>query len=187
MPNASSPAAEVTPVDTTARGPLLFLVGSAVLWLVVSGVLALITAIQLRAPGFLADCSVFTYGRAVALRETTFVYGWAANAGIAIALWILARLGGEPLRATNWVFFGAAFWNVGVTLGVIGIAMGDMTSFSLLQLPRYVAVVLLFAWAAMAVSGVLAWSDRRNERMYASHWYFVAALFLFPRSEEHTS
>lgn len=180
MTNTSSSAAEVTPVDTTARGPLLFLLGSAVLWLVVSGVLALITAIQLRAPGFLADCSWLTYGRASALRETAFVYGWAANAGIAIALWILARLGGEPLRATNWVFFGAAFWNVGVTLGLIGIALGDMTSFAMLQLPRYVQVLLLFAWAAMAASGVLAWSGRRNERMFASHWYLVAALFLFP-------
>jgi hypothetical protein len=56
MTNASPSAAEVTPVDTTARCPLLFLLGSAVLWLVVSGVLALITAIQLRSPGFLADC-----------------------------------------------------------------------------------------------------------------------------------
>jgi cytochrome c oxidase cbb3-type subunit 1 len=176
----ASPNAEVTPVDTTARGPLLFLLGSAVLWLVVSGVLALITAIQLRSPGFLGNCEWFTYGRAAALRETAFVYGWAANAGIAIALWILARLGGEPLRAPNWIFFGAAFWNLGVTLGVIGIAIGDMTSFSMLQLPRYVQAGLLFSWAAMGVAGVLAWAGRRNERMYASHWYAVAAIFLFP-------
>ncbi len=182
MTNVSThaPSAEVTPIDAHARGPLLFLIGSAAVWLVVSGVLALIAAIQLHSPQFLADCPVFTYGRTVALRETAFVYGWAANAGIAVALWLLARLGGEALRAANWVTFGAAFWNIGVTIGLVGIATGDMTSFSLLELPRYVQPLLLFAWGTMGVAGVLAWSGRRREGTFASQWYATAAIFLFP-------
>jgi cytochrome c oxidase cbb3-type subunit 1 len=173
-------SAEVTPIDTHARGPLLFLIGSAALWLVLGSVLALIAAIQLHSPGFLGNCEWFTYGRTVALQETAFVYGWAANAGIAVALWLLARLGGEALRASNWLFLGAAFWNLGVTVGEVGIATGDMTSFSLLELPRYVQPLLLFSWGTMAVAGVLAWSGRRREGTYASQWYAVAALFLFP-------
>jgi cytochrome c oxidase cbb3-type subunit 1 len=55
-----------------------------------------------------------------------------------------------------------------------------MTSFSLLQLPRYIQPLLLFAYGTMGVAGVLAWAGRRNERMYASHWYAMAAIFLFP-------
>jgi cytochrome c oxidase cbb3-type subunit I len=176
--NASS--AEVTAIDTQARGPLLLLIGSGVVWLVVSGILALVTSIQLHTPHFLADCSWFTYGRVQALRETAFVYGWAANAGLAIALWILGRLGGYPLRALNWAVIGSLFWNLGVTAGLVGIATGDMTSFSLLQLPRYVQPLLVFAYAAIAMSGVLAWSGRKTDRMFASQWYAVAALFLFP-------
>ena len=61
-------SAEVTPTDLHARGPLLLLIGSGLVWLVISGVLALITAIQLRTPGFMADCSWLTHGRAQALR-----------------------------------------------------------------------------------------------------------------------
>ncbi len=173
-------SAEVTATDTTARGPLLFLIGSGVVWLVVSGIFALIASIQLHTPQFLADCSWLTHGRTQALRETAFVYGWAANAGIAVALWVLARLGGEPLRGMNWLFFGGSFWNLGVTVGLIGIAVGDMTSFSLLQLPRYVQPLMLFAYATMAVPGVLAWAGRRNDRLFAAQWYALAALFLFP-------
>ena len=131
-------SAEVTAVDTTARWPLLFLIGSGIVWLLVSGVLALITSIQLHSPQFMADCSWLTHGRAVAERETAFVYGWAANAGIAIALWVLARLGGSPLRGTNWLFIGTLFWNLGVAIGLVGIATGDMTTFAFLQLPAYV-------------------------------------------------
>lgn len=176
--NAAS--AEVTPIDTQARTPLLLLVGSGLVWLVVSGLFALITSIQLHSPQFLADCSIFTHGRAQAIRETAFVYGWAANAGLAIGLWILGRLGGNLLRALNWTVVGTLFWNLGVTAGLVGIAVGDMTSFSLLQLPRYVQPLLVVAYGAIALSGILAWGGRRNDSTYASQWYAVAALFLFP-------
>lgn len=171
-------SAEVTVIDTHARWPLLYLIGAALLWLVGSGVLALIAAIQLHSPAFFGECEWFTHGRMEAMRETAFVYGWAANAGLAVGPWILARLGGHPLRALNWVVIGAVFWNVGVAAGLVGIASGDMTSFALLQMPRYVQPLLVFAYAAVGISGVLAWSGRKRDGTYASQWYAAAALFL---------
>jgi cytochrome c oxidase cbb3-type subunit I len=173
-------ATDVTVIDSQARGPLLLLLGSGIVWLVFSGVLAVITSIQLHSPQFLAGCPWLTFGRAQALRETAFIYGWAANAGLGTVLWVLGRLGGYPLRALNWAVVGTLFWNLGVTAGLVGIAIGDMTSFSLLQMPRYVQPLLAFAYAAIAISGVLAWSGRRAEGIYASQWYGVAALVVFP-------
>ena len=52
--------AEVTEVDTSARCALLLLLAFAVLWLVVSGVLALVNLVQLHTPALLADCSLLT-------------------------------------------------------------------------------------------------------------------------------
>lgn len=176
--NAGS--AEVTPIDTNARWPLLLLLGSGLTWLVISGVFALIASIQLHTPQFLTDCALFTHGRVQAMRESAFIYGWAANAGLAIALWVLGRLGGNSLRATNWVVVGTIFWNLGLLAGLVGIAIGDMTSFSLLQLPKYVQPLMLFSYATIAISGVLAWGGRRTDGTYASQWYAVTALFVFP-------
>jgi cytochrome c oxidase cbb3-type subunit I len=176
--NAAS--AEVTPIDRQARGPLLLLLVLGVLWLVPSGIFALLASIQLHSPQFLTDCEWLTHGRLEALQETAFLYGWAANVGLAIALWVLARLGGYPLRALNWTVAGAIFWNLGLVGGLVGIATGDMTTFSFFQLPRYVQPLMVFAYAAMAISGVLAWSGRRTDSTFAAHWYAVAALFLFP-------
>jgi cytochrome c oxidase cbb3-type subunit 1 len=173
-------SAEVTATDTTGRWPLLLLIGSAIKWLVLGGILSLIASIQLVRPSFLADCSVFTHGRTVAMEESVFIYGWAANAGLAIALWVLGRLGGAPLRALNWIVVGTIFWNVAVTLGLIGIATGDATSIVFLELPRYVQPLMLFAYATIGIGGVLAWVGRRTECTYAAQWYAVAALFLFP-------
>lgn len=176
--NAAS--AEVTTIDTSARIPLLLLVGSGLVWLVVSGIFALIASIQLHSPHFLSDCSWFTHGRVQAIRESSFIYGWAANAGLALALWVLGRLGGNPLRALNWVVIGTLFWNLGLALGLAGIAGGYMTSFSMLQLPAAIQPLMLFAYAAIAISGILAWGGRRTDGTYAAQWYAVGALFMFP-------
>jgi len=167
-------------VEACGRGPLLLLIGSALAWLVLSGLFALIAAIQVHSPGFLADCPILTHGRVVALAETSFVYGWMAGAGLALGLWILARLGGEPLRAGNWIAAGACFWNFGILLGLAGIVSGEATAIPLLEMPRAVLPLLLAAYGAVAVGGVLAWTGRRRDVMFASHWYAVAGLFLFP-------
>lgn len=171
---------EWTPNDAASRCPLLILLASGLIWLVVAGILGTVASIQLQSPAFLADCAIFTYGRLSALSETAFVYGWLANAGLALALWVLGRLAGEPLRAQNWAAVGAVFWNLGVAAALVGTAAGDATGFALLGLPAYVQLLLFASYCAIAVSGLLAWSGRLRETSYASHWYAAAALLVFP-------
>jgi cytochrome c oxidase cbb3-type subunit 1 len=171
---------EMTSADSGSSWPLLFLLISGITWLVVSGVLALLAAVQLHSPGFMAHCPIFTYGRTTVMAETAFVYGWLANAGVALALWVMGRFAGEPLRAQNWAIGGTLFWNLGVTGAVIGVSVGDATGFEMLGLPRYVQLVLFISYCAIAVSGLLAWSGRLRQVSFASQWYGAAALFLFP-------
>lgn len=176
----SPSTAEVSNIDVLARKPLSFVIGLSLLWLVASGLLSLLNLLQLHSPQFLADCSFFTFGRLQALAQTALVYGWTVNAGIAVVLWLLARLGGAPLRGGNYLVVGAVFWNIGVIAGCVGIGLGDMSSFAFLQLPRYVLPLMFFSFAAMAAPGVLAWTGRRKRATFASQWYGVAALFLLP-------
>jgi cytochrome c oxidase cbb3-type subunit 1 len=177
-PNHAS--AEVDGIDASARCPLGLLTAFALLWLVVGGALALLSLLQLHSPGLLADCAWLTYGRLQAVQETVFIYGWAINAGLAAALWLLVRLGGDGLRGANYVILGGVFWNLALVLGLVGIAAGYTTSHPMLQIPRYVQPLMLVAYAAMAVPGVLAWTGRRTVQTYATQWYAVAALFLLP-------
>lgn len=178
LPNTAS--AEVGEVDRSARCALSFVVASALGWLALSGLLAVLNFVQLISPEFMAECPFLTFGHLQAMQETVLIYGWAANAGLAVILWLLARLGGSPLRGTNYVAFGSFFWSVAVLFGVVAIGVGEMTSFSLLQMPRYAQPLMLVAYGAMAMPGVLAWTGRKTESTYATQWYAVAALFLFP-------
>jgi len=175
-----NPKSEYTPTDAASSNPLLLLVFSGLGWLVIAGLLGLVAAVQAHSPDFLSHWRFLTYGRMVSMAETAFVYGWLANAGLGLSLWVLGRLAGEPLRAQDWVLGGASFWNLGVTGALIGIACGDRTGFDLLGLPSYVQLVLFAAYGAIAVSGLLAWSGRLRDVAFASHWYAAAGLFLFP-------
>ncbi len=171
---------DVTPTDSSSRCPLMLLLASGLVWLVVSGALSLVAAIQLHSPRFLAHCPFLTYGHTSVLAETSFVYGWLANTGLALALWVLGRLAGEPLRAQNWAIGGTIFWNLAVTGALVGVAVGDATGFEFLGLPKYVQLMMLFSYSAIAVSGLLAWSGRLRQVSFAAQWYAAAALFLFP-------
>jgi cytochrome c oxidase cbb3-type subunit I len=171
---------EFTPSDSASRYPLLLLLFSGLLWLVVSGVLGVLASVQLHDPIFLSGHAFLTYGRRSVLAKTAFVYGWLANAGLGVSLWMLGRLAGEPLRGQNWAIWGAVFWNLGVTGALVGVASGYATGFALLGLPASVQLLLLFSYAAIAVPGLLAWSGRLREVSFASHWYAAAALFVFP-------
>ena len=171
---------EVSEIDANARFPLGLLLGAGLLWLVVSGVLALLSFAQTLNPRLLEDVAYFSFGRTRAMQETAFVYGWIANAGFAVALWILGRLGGSPLRSLNWAVVGTLFWNLGVVVGLVGIGIGDGSSIPFLHLPAYVQPLLLVTFGAIAVPGVLAWTGRKHRVAFAAQWYAVAALFLFP-------
>ncbi len=170
----------MTPASSPGSRALVKLVLPASLWLVVGSALALGNVIQAHDPAFMAACPVLNYGRLQAMAESALVYGWLGNAGLALGLWLLGRLGGEPLRGRLWLETGALFWNLGILLGLVGIGSGEATALPFLELPRAVLPLLLAAYGAIAIGGILAWTGRRRQALFASQWYAVAPLFLFP-------
>lgn len=173
-------SAEARELDASVRCPLGLLTAFALVWLVAGGALALLNLLQLQSPGLFADCEWLTYGRLQAIQETALFYGWAVNAGLAVAIWLSVRLGGNVLRGANYLIVGTIFWNLAIVMGLVGIAAGYATSHPLLQMPRFVQPLMLVACAMIALPGVLAWTGRRQQMTYASQWYAVAALFLLP-------
>src|ERR1700690_1741890 len=137
------PRSEQQDIDASAKWPVLVLFGSALLWLLVGGALQLVASIQLHTPAFLAACEWFTHGRVAAAAQNALVYGWGMNAGFAFSLWLMARLSAAALRSGGWLLVAASFWNLGLTLGLIGILTGASTSYELLEMPRFVTMLLL--------------------------------------------
>jgi cytochrome c oxidase cbb3-type subunit I len=180
---ASAPAverAETAAIDASARLPVLFLLGSAVVWLLVGSALALISSWKLVSPGFLDDCAWLTYGRVHPAQSNAFIYGWAVNASLALTLWLMARLSRAVLQGGVLLTVAAFFWNAGVALGLGGILVGDSTSFEWLEMPAYATPLLFFAYAMIAAWAFATFRNGRAKHLYVSQWYLFAALFWFP-------
>ncbi len=171
---------EAGPIHTSLKVPLLVLLAFALLHLLAASALGLIAAIQLHTPGFFAGCEYVTFGRVYPAAINELAYGWGVNAGLAVALWLTARLARGTVPQGGLLVVAIVFWNLGVKLGVLGILAGDSTTFAWLEMPRYVGPFLLIAYTLIA-AWVVAVQCRGVARwLYASQWYVLASLFWFP-------
>ncbi len=170
---------QVARIDSSCRVLLLPIV-SALVWLLISSLFALITSVKLHSPTVLADCSWLTYGHTRPAANDAFVYGFASQAGLAVALWILCRLGRTTLVGIVPIAIGSLFWNLGVTIGIVAILSGNTTGFDWLEFPSAGSAILLASYALLGTCALLTFKARRNEELYPSQWYILAALFWFP-------
>src|SRR5688572_16242753 len=116
-------------IDFSCRWPVGNMLLASVFWLVVSLLFAILAQIKMHAPGMFADVAALTYGRVAAVSSSAFLYGFASQAAIAVALWLFARMGRTFLVLPKASVIGVELWNLTVVLGLIGIMAGGMTHF----------------------------------------------------------
>lgn len=167
-------------IDSSCRLPLMVLFISAAVWLVIASVFGLIASLKFHSPQFLAGSAWLTYGRVRPAYLDSMLYGFCLQAGLGVALWLLARLGRAALAQRWLVTVGAMVWNLGVTVGVIGVLAGDSTGFENLEFPFYAAVLVFLGYLVLGIWGVMTFHQRRERRLFVSQWFLFAALFWFP-------
>jgi cytochrome c oxidase cbb3-type subunit 1 len=167
-------------IDASCRVPLLVLFGGAAAWLVVGSLLALMASLTFHMPDKFGDCPWGTYGHLQPAADDALLYGFCIPAGLGVALWIFARLGRTPLRGPLVPVVAAHLWHLGVLVGLVGIFIGDSTGYAWLEFPRGGSALLFFAYLMIGLWALMNFSGRRDGGMFPSHWFLLAALFLFP-------
>jgi cytochrome c oxidase cbb3-type subunit 1 len=184
QPAPSAPAltgpARVSDIDFSCRLPLLVLFISAAKWLVIGWVFEIIASLKFHSPGFLADYAWLSYGRVHPAFTNSVIYGFCLQAGLGLMLWFFAQMGATQLAHRWLVTLGAIFWNLGVTIGVIAILAGDTTGFEHLEMPGYAAIIIFIGYLLIALWGAVTFHQRRERRLFVSHWFLFTALFWFP-------
>jgi len=166
-------------IDASIRFPLLTLIKSAFVWLIIATVFGLIASIKLHSPGFLADYSILTYGKVDPIFWNTSVYGWLFNAGLACAVFLLSRLGGNNAGLGVFLTISVSLWNTGVMAGIIGIMWGEQLPFEWLEFPAFAAPILFLAFLGIGTWGLLTFRSRIHRSSYASQWWILASIFSF--------
>jgi cytochrome c oxidase cbb3-type subunit I len=167
-------------IDASTRVPVLMFYTSAIVWLLIGTLLAGFTSFKLHAPDMFSGVSFLTWGRVRPAHMSVMVYGWASMAGMGTTIWLMARLCRTTLRHPLLLVTGAAFWNLGVLLGIGGILAGDSTGYEWLEFPSYSAIVLFVAYLLIISWAVLMFRFRRGGTIYITQWYLLGALLWFP-------
>lgn len=183
-PASAAPSCAVRPptalIDASTRWPVLLMASASVKWLVIALAAGFISFLKLHATGFLAGVPALTYGRVVALQDAVFIYGFASQAAMAIALWLICRLGGTPLVGRAVVVIAMMFWNLGVLVGALGILAGDLSPFAHFQFPHNAMPILFLSYCLYGICAFLTFAARRECTMYPSLWFVLAGLVFFP-------
>lgn len=167
-------------IDQSTRVPVMFFVGAAVFWLIVSSLLGLVVSLKSHWPEFLDGTSYLTFGRVQGAFNSAFLYGWASSAAFAVGTWLMARLSQNRLIFGPALLAAGAFWNIGVIIGIAGILLGESTGFRGLEMPAYTGPLLLIAYALAGAWVVFTFYGRQYRTTYAAQWYLLAAFFWFP-------
>jgi cytochrome c oxidase cbb3-type subunit 1 len=167
-------------IDVSCRAPLFTLFVSAAVWVVIASVFGLIASLKFHSPNFLSGCAWLTYGRVHPVATNALLYGFAMQAGLGVALWIIARTSQTRVVQPWLIAFGGKLWNLGLTIGLIGILAGDSTGFENLEMPRYAVVFLFLGYFVIAFFSLVTLHSRKERALGPSQWFLLAALFWFP-------
>jgi len=170
----------VAAIDASCRLPLFVMFASAAVWLVIGSVFALISTLTFHRPSLFANSAWLSYGRAYPAFFNSLLYGFCVQAGLAVALWIIARIGRVRLMHRWLPTIGAKLWNLGVTVGVIAILAGDSTGFPHAEIPGYAALIMFLGYLLIGIWIVLTFHQRCERPLFVAQWFLLAALFWFP-------
>ena len=167
-------------VDRSCRGPVLFLAFSAVAWLLVYSLFALLAGVKVHASGMMADSAWLAYGRIQPASQLALRFGFLVQLGLAVSAWILSHRGKTVLVDGGYLIFGGMLWNAGVTLGFLGILAGNASGLEGLQMPGKVLPLLFFGFVLVGLSLVQTNNRRTDEEMSPAQWFLFAATLWLP-------
>ncbi|PAW69851.1 MAG: hypothetical protein B9S30_03760 [Verrucomicrobiia bacterium Tous-C5FEB] len=167
-------------IDRSLRHPVMFFLTSGAAWLAVSILLGIIASAKVHSPGLLSSCAWLTYGRVFPAHLNALVYGWGMQAAFAVIIWLMARLSRKECTMTGTILTAGHLWNLGVSLGVIGILSGNGTGIPWMEFPTFAWPVLLVSYIAILIGSFIQFHVRPEGHVYISQWYLLAAMIWFP-------
>lgn len=187
MPASPSIQADAAPAsccesdqDKGSKIPLLFLSIHGAVWFAIASFLYLFAAVKMHGPDFAKELPWLAYGRLQPAATNAFLYGFLSQAGMALGIWILSRLGQTKVALPAVLTFGGVLWNGTVLIGTVGILAGYNTGFPWLEMPAGAQAMLFVASIVISVCALLTIAARKERTLYPAAWFFIAAFLTLP-------
>src|ERR1700754_2152954 len=108
--DADELAARAT-ADASSRTVTFIFMCCAIVWMIAASAAGLVASIKLHSPDWLGAYEWLSFGRVRTLHLNAVAYGFAAVAGLGIAVWLLPRLLKTTLQGGRYALVGGIVWN----------------------------------------------------------------------------
>ena len=158
-------------VDDSVKGFITW----SIIWGTIAVVVGILISLQLAWPQ-LNVAPYLTYGRLRPIHTNAGIFGWGIGSFIAMFFYITQRLTKTPLwspklaRVTLWIF------NVAIASAAVTLAMGINLTKEYAELEWPLAIVVAILWVLFSINVFMTILKRKEEQMYISLWYIMAAL-----------
>lgn len=158
-------------IDDSTKGFITW----SIIWGTVAVLVGILISLQLAWPQLNVG-PYLTYGRLRPIHTNAGIFGWGIGSFIGLFFYITQRLTKTPLwspglaRVTLWLF------NIGIASAAVTLAMGINRTKEYAELEWPLAIVVAIIWVLFSVNIFMTILKRREEQMYISLWYIMAAL-----------
>ncbi len=162
--------------DTAAKW--LFI--SAVAWLGAAVTVALILAVKFVFPEFLSGHAPLQFGRLRPVHITLAAFGWLSMVQVGMAYYTVPRLARVELHSQRLAKLSVLLWNLFLILAALTLLAGMTQGREYAELIYPLDLLFLALLALVAYNLLRTVLVRKEEKLYVTLWYFLAALVWMP-------
>ncbi len=147
----------------------------SILWGVVAVLVGVLIAFQLVAPQLNLP-PFLTYGRLRPLHTNAGIFGWGIGSFFALFYYMVQRLCRRPLWSEGLARFQLWLFNATIVTAAVTLLLGFSQSKEYHELEWPVDLMIVVLWVVFSINIVMTIVKRKEEQMYISLWYMMAAL-----------
>lgn len=151
---------------------------TSIFWMVVGGLIGLITAIEFIAPDLLGNISWLVFGRIRPIHTNVVIFGFVTPGLLSVGFYIIPRLLRTELYSERLGMISVLLWNIMIVSIVVTLAMGFTQgreyAEAIWSIDLLVAVIFLLIFFNM----IMTIKQRKEPLLYVSVWYICAAIIL---------
>ncbi|MCF6178926.1 MAG: cbb3-type cytochrome c oxidase subunit I [Geopsychrobacter sp.] len=147
----------------------------SLVWGLVALVVGMIISIQMTNPE-LNFPPYFTFGRLRPIHTNAGIYGWVVGVIFATFMFIVQRLCKVRIWSDKLATFQLYFYNVTIITAAVTLLLGYNTTKEYHELEWPVDIMVVLLWITFAINIIMTITKRKDEQMYISLWYMMAAI-----------
>jgi len=147
----------------------------SIVWGLVAVLVGVIVSLQMVNPD-LNFPPYLTFGRLRPIHTNAGIYGWGVGFIFATFYYMAQRLCRTPIWSLGLAKFQLWLFNTTIIASAVTLLLGYTTSKEYHEMEWPIDLMIIILWVVFAVNIIMTVIKRREEQLYISIWYMMAAL-----------